>query len=147
MTYHDMSPKNWPPGPDNETGLGIFWTVGAKQGLSSLTNYNSYSNNLPAFRTAMILEPDDTLFLAEHAYFRNIYANPGGTTIHTTGEHIHDDPKAEKKLDTLHGGRFNYLLADGHVETFLPDATTGLTGGASAKMATHRGMWTVRPKD
>lgn len=147
MTYHDMSPKNWPPGPENETGVGIHWTVGAKQGLNSLTNYNSYSNNLPALRTAMILEPDDTLFLTEHAYFRNILANPGGSTVATTAEHIHDDPKAELKLSSLHGGRITYLMVDGHVESLLPDLTTGLTGGVSSNRNTHKGMWTIKARD
>ena len=26
MSAHDMRPENWPPGPDNETGLGLVWS-------------------------------------------------------------------------------------------------------------------------
>lgn len=146
MPNHDMAASNWPPGPDNMTGVGIHWTVGGK-GLDSLTNYYSFSNNIPALRAASILDPGDTMFLAEHAYFRNILANPGGAIIKNTKEHIQDDPQAEKSLDTLHGGKFYYLMVDGHVEFLTPDQTTGLTGGVSDKMNTHRGMWTIKAGD
>ncbi len=147
MPNHDMHPSNWPPGPDNNTGVGLYWTVGAKQGLNTLANFYAFSNNVPAFRAAMILEPDDTLLVTEHAYFRNILANPGGSIIKTTGEHIHDAPEAEKKLTTLHGGKISYMMVDGHVESLFPDQTVGFTGGVSSNVNTHRGMWTIRAKD
>ena len=25
MSAHNMSLENWPPGPDNETGVGLVW--------------------------------------------------------------------------------------------------------------------------
>src|SRR4029077_19037693 len=27
MSAHSMTPDNWPPGPDNTTGVGLWWTT------------------------------------------------------------------------------------------------------------------------
>ena len=43
----------------------------------------------------------------------------------------------------FHNGRFNYLLADGHVETLRPEQTLG-TGNNPGRQT---GMWTILAGD
>ncbi|HWY32118.1 MAG TPA: hypothetical protein VNX46_15255 [Candidatus Acidoferrum sp.] len=46
MPTHDMSddPAVWPPGPDNHTGIGLWWAPGG-WGMADLTNVVSLSKN------------------------------------------------------------------------------------------------------
>lgn len=146
MPNHDMRENNWPPHAESTTGVGTHWSRSAK-GNDSLTNFMAYSNKVPAIRAAMILAPDDTMLLTEHAYFRNILGNSSGAIIKTGFEHIKNAPEATGSLESLHSGRFNYLMVDGHVETLLPDQTVGLTGSVSSNGNTHKGIWTIKAGD
>lgn len=146
MPDHDMRSNNWPPHSESTTGIGTHWSVKAK-GNDAITNLLSFNNKVPSVNLSMILAPDDTMMLGEQAYFRNILANSSGAIIKTGYDHIKNAPEAEASLESLHEGRFNYLMIDGHVETLLPDQTVGLTGSVSSNANTHRGMWTIKAGD
>lgn len=146
MPNNDMGTNNWPPSSDSTTGIGSHWSVYAK-GNDSLKKFQAYSNNLPAVQGSMILAPDDTMLLTEHVYYKNVVGNASGAIIKTTMEHIQNADEAKAKMESLHGGRFNYMMVDGHVETLFPDQTVGLTGSVSSNANTHRGMWTIKAGD
>lgn len=145
MTRHNMSPQNWPPGSGNATGLGLNWTFGAHgTNPPSSKIYNSETNRQAAVRTGMILQPAETLFLAERAWTNNIVGNAAGAWIDRASAHT--EP-ALLPPENHHRGRFNYLQVDGRVELLLPAQTVGPNGEAGDDPKRHGGMWTIKAND
>jgi prepilin-type processing-associated H-X9-DG protein len=129
MPQHDMSSTNWPPGPENRTGVGLWWSCWAG-GNASLTNVVPAVGRIPAVRLEMIHAPADTLLLTEHANSVNSMFAHDGATISGPNDHL--DAKT-RKMNRYHNGKFNYLMVDGHVELLLP--------------AQKQGIWTIQPND
>jgi len=144
MTRHNMSPQNWPPSSANATGLGINWSFGPRgTNPPSPKIYNS-DGPQAAVRMAIILQPSETLFLAEHAWTNNIVANAAGAWIDRASTHT--DP-AMLPAHLYHKGRFNYLQVDGRVELISPSQTVGPNGVAGDDPKRHLGMWTIKAHD
>lgn len=143
MPWHDMNKANWPPASTNATGIGLWWAAYGRD-LYSIEALDGYSNNIPAFKKDMILDPAATLLLTEQAKPNNIAGNTSGARIKCTADHL--EAKVIEPSD-YHDGKINYLMVDGHVETLLPAQTVGHTGQAGNDPRTHLGMWTVRPGD
>lgn len=156
MPAHDMQKENWPPGPDNDTGVGLFWEAG-RQGLAGITNIISGGNRLeanatsgatfsiPAFRLNMIPAPTSTLLLTENARPMNILFSPSGATIRGPSQHVQT---RLIDIENYHGGRINYLMIDGHVEFLNPQDSVGRNDPAPDNSdKDHPNIWTVRPND
>jgi prepilin-type processing-associated H-X9-DG protein len=117
MPQHDMSLANWPPGPENRTGVGLWWSCWQDGGNASLSYVLSHFDAVPAVRLGMIHAPADTLLLTEHASSENSMFSYRGATISGPSEHL--DTKTSR-MTRYHNGKFNYLMVDGHVELLLP---------------------------
>lgn len=145
ITRHNMAPANWPPGPGNGTGIGLNWTFGPHgTNPPSAKLYNLGTNRQAAVRSGMIARPAETLLLAEHAWTNNIATVGAGAWIDRTSDHV--EP-ALLPAEKYHGGRFNYLMVDGHAELLPPDQTVGVQGEVGEDPRKHRGMWTIRADD
>lgn len=145
ITRHNMAPANWPPAPENGTGIGLNWTFGPHgTNPPSAKIYNLGTNRQAAVRGGIILRPAETLLLAEHAWTNNIATLGAGAWIDRTSDHV--EP-ALLPAEKYHGGRFNYLMVDGHAELLPPDHTVGAKGEVGEDPRKHRGMWTIRADD
>src|SRR5205823_6528353 len=100
-------------------------TVAKKTGLAKPIN------NIPAIRLDMIQFPEQTLILTEQASSNNLMWGYQCAVIHNVREHL--DERAIP-IDKYHGGKFNYLMVDGHVEALSPAQSAG-------------NIWTIRPDD
>lgn len=146
MSHHDMRPKNWPPGPTNATGVGLGWSFGPDgKKPPSPTVYNfEHTNQQASVKLSMIPEPKDTLLATEQIQTNNNLWAATRTTIRTTGEHLATNLIS---MSAFHGGKFNYLMVDGHVETLLPGQTVGPAGEVGTNAMKHDGIWTIKPGD
>lgn len=144
MTRHNMSPQNWPPSSTNSTGLGINWSFGPRGTNPPSPKIYNADGPQAAVRLGIILQPSETLFLAEHAWTNNIVGNAAGAWIDRTSAHT--EP-AFLPPATYHRGRFNYLQVDGRVELLAPDQTVGPNGLAGDDPKRHQGIWTIKAHD
>jgi prepilin-type processing-associated H-X9-DG protein len=53
---------------------------------------------------------------------------------------VYSPPYYYPPADAIHGGRFNYLMIDSHVELLLPSKTT-------SDLGKRRGMWSIKAGD
>lgn len=156
MSGHDMREDNWPPGPDNDTGVGLFWEAG-HPGLADITNLTSApkgpeaggnalsDSSIPAFRLSMIRAPASTLLLTENARAMNFLFSPSGATIRGPSQHVQT---RLIDIENYHGARINYLMIDGHVEFLNPQDSVGQADSASSNSGKdHPNIWTVHQYD
>jgi len=131
MSRHSMTGTDWPPGANNNTGPGLWWSSDISDGEAALTNVLSSRGSIPAVRLDMISVPSGTLLLTEQARADNVMFDYSGASIG------HSDPQffdaGSTNANPYHDGKFNCLMVDGHVETLLPTEKPG--------------MWTIRPDD
>jgi prepilin-type processing-associated H-X9-DG protein len=140
MPWHQMNKANWPPGPTNSTGLGLWWTETKRLGCEmSQVHLLSTEEHIPSIHLKMIPDPSGTLLLAEKARKDNILFSHMGAGIGGVNEHL--DTRAIS-MEDYHQGQFNYLMVDGSVKLLLPEQTTGVRGGMGTK-----NIWTIRPDD
>jgi prepilin-type processing-associated H-X9-DG protein len=136
MTAHDMTAANWPPGPDNETGVGLSWdNENIKQLLGDKAAESVAKGNSDALalvKLSWLPSPADTVVLTELIDRDNLVKNIQKATVSSPTEQQapFDDTTA-----SFHYGRFNYLMADGHVEA-LSALQTGTLDGSD-------GIWTI----
>lgn len=143
MPWHNMFEVNWPPAPDNATGVGLWWAnYGGTH--SSLQSLSSPGNHATAIYKDIILQPAATMLLTEQAKSGNIAGNSSGATIRSTADHL--DAKMISAA-SYHDGKFNYLQFDGHVKKLYPKQTVGHVGSEGSNPDTHFGLWTIRPGD
>ncbi len=140
MPPHTMEDPNWPPGPNNDTGLGLVWSF-RKKGYASVKSIPT--NGLPAFTLDALLDPKGTLYLTEEAKTNNVIFNSSGAIVYYTGNQL----DARIQPGEYHHGKLSYLMADGHVKTLYPEQTVGPGGDVGTDGRKHHGMWTVRPGD
>jgi prepilin-type processing-associated H-X9-DG protein len=157
MAGNDMSPENWPPGRDSATGVGLWWdeqTVISLLGNEALKNPES----LPSIKLSDVPVPSDTLLMTElidpnnnrrtarqvtdaGSQQKKTRARDAGFTVRQVSvfgtsqqQEFFKDGGAQ-----FHHGRFNYLMVDGHVESFSPLQTGSFDGSA--------GIWTLKKQD
>jgi prepilin-type processing-associated H-X9-DG protein len=131
MSEHNMDSINWPPAPENGTGVGLWWSSDNADGNAALKNVFSTEGGLPAVRLDMLAAPAGTLLLTEQARADNVMFTYSHASINAANKQFLDWNSTKK--NPYHYGKFNYLMADSHVETLLP--------------AEKPGMWTIRPDD
>lgn len=133
------SMKGWPPTADDETGVGAWWDsrtvsiLGADKAQAAREN----PKLLPELKQCVLSDPANTLWLTELVARGNVMANLSGARVGTVAEQqkVFKDDRSH-----FHFGKFNYLMADGHVELL-----TGLqTGGMGPGVA---GIWTIKAGD
>lgn len=143
MTAHKMNRPNWPPSEHNATGVGLGWSQNRAKGNASYAYLQSVAT-LPAVKMDMIFEPDKTILITEQAQADNYVGKSKRATIDSTMEHV---DTTILPMGSYHGGRINYLMLDGHVETLKPEETVGKEGEVSDSADTHFGMWTILARD
>jgi prepilin-type processing-associated H-X9-DG protein len=137
MSAHDMQPGNWPPGPDNTTGVGLVWTrdnLGRLLGEPAAGLAATNADFLAMVKRSFIRSPADTLVLTELINADNNLKDTRLAAISGSG------PQLELLLQhhpRIHGGFFNYLMLDGHVERVSP-LQAGTTAGG-------RNIWNINP--
>jgi prepilin-type processing-associated H-X9-DG protein len=163
MPWHRMDLKvenNWPPGSNNLTGVGLWWENHIKgEVMAELTNITAVVSNasasngapassiIPCFRLSMIPAPADTLLLTEQVRSNNLAFNFNRAVIHGPTDYV--DTRAIDPAQ-IHGGSFNHLMVDGHVELLKPEQTMGKNSGLPGVDASDphtRNIWTVFPGD
>ena len=138
MSAHDMKPENWPPGPDNTTGVGLWWS---KEGIQNLLGKEiaeqagKNSDALAAVKLSFISDPAGTLLLTELAHRDNRLASVMQVRLSSV-----DDQLAAFRgdLSHFHGGQFNYLMVDGHVESLSPFQPL-----QAVKIGGSAGIWSI----
>jgi prepilin-type processing-associated H-X9-DG protein len=134
MSAHNMKPENWPPGPDDTTGLGLWW--GETDAARILGHDTQNLDELALVKLAWLPDPADTLLLTEYPERENRMQSK--YDIRLAGA----DQQANvfvNRANSMHFHRFNYLMADGHVELLSPLQTRALDGSA--------GIWTIKKGD
>ena len=136
MPAHKMNWENWPPGPNDPYGVGLAWDANA---IKRLLNLNPAEppdlEALAAVKLDFIPDPANTLLLTEV-----IQANTLKSTSRCTlaGPEEQVEGTADQG-GSLHTGRFNYLMVDGHVECLRPYQLETFCPSA--------GIWSIRKGD
>lgn len=140
MSAHDMTPDNWPPAPENKTGMGLWWdkaTVAAVLGAGAVQTVVSNLEVLPRLKLSVVSDPANTMLLTE---FINRNNNLDSTSFAWVSRVTQQQQAFRADPLRFHFGKFNYLMTDGHVELL-----TGLqTGGIGVQPS---GIWTINPGD
>jgi prepilin-type processing-associated H-X9-DG protein len=141
MGRHNMDKWNWPPGANNNTGVGLWWSPKGRLGVPA-SSLNLKTNPLPAISMDMISSPSTTMIITEQAQGYNIQFSYSGATI--------DNPSAQLdvkhiKMSRYHGGKFNYLMVDGHVEWLSPLESLGANDPAFEDPGSkYQNVWTIK---
>jgi prepilin-type processing-associated H-X9-DG protein len=140
MSAHDMSPDNWPPSSDNKTGMGLWWdkvTVSALLGADVAQAAPNRPELLPKLKLSVVSAPANTLLLTE---FINRNNTMESTSFAWVGQVAQQQAAFRDDPSRFHFGKFNYLMADGHVELLTALQTGGIGDPPS-------GIWTIKPGD
>ena len=144
MSAHDMQPDNWPPGPDNATGLGLAWSAQAIEallGADALEQAATSDDGLALVKFLWLPEPAKTLLLTEAVAHDNKLGRPATAALASAGEQSGLFSEDRRRF---HHECFNYLMTDGHVELVAP-LKIGRAGDGEA--AVPSGAWTIRKGD
>jgi prepilin-type processing-associated H-X9-DG protein len=149
MPLYDPRRGGVQPSPESPTGVGIRFPDAnfnecPVEGGRSTERAAEKAASPPVVHLSIITEPVDTLLLTEHVSPANALWNSSHATVADTSDQLQSQMLAES---AFHGGRFNYLMIDGHVEALTPIETVGHVGQAGSNPATHYGIWTIRPGD
>jgi len=135
MAGNDMTPGNWPPGRASSTGVGLFWD---KRTVLALLDEDALNNPkaLPVIKLSSIPVPADTVLLADYVDGNNTMGSLQKTVVFGASQQrqAFKDGGAE-----FHRGKFDYLMADGHVELLSPLQTGALDGTA--------GIWSLKKRN
>lgn len=137
-----LCPSDADPMPDGGQAKRTYAMVRGSDGFGITTNGDASTPRVGRSR-AEVEEPAKTLLLAEYSQHPstggswNMIGHPANSAVDSPVRQLASGNGAE-----LHGGKFNYLFADGHVQFLSPDATVG-TGSTTAP----KGMWTLRAGD
>lgn len=120
MSGHDMRNENWPPGPDNATGVGLVWNqesisrlLGEAAAKAAMTN----TDMLAMMKFSFIHSPSDTMVLTELINSGNNLKEGRWAAIENPGQQVEQLFQSGTRV---HHGRCNYLMLDGHVELMSP---------------------------
>jgi prepilin-type processing-associated H-X9-DG protein len=158
MPTHGNREDDWPLAADNNTGVGVWFDTNlGKRHTVFMTNFFSFKSTakadgtpgapvlvLPAYKVDMISAPAGTLLLTENAWPANTLFNYHGAVIDSAQTHV----ATNLDLSLYHGGKINYLMVDGHVETLYPLESMGQTDPRDGQSSPdYHNIWTVRSDD
>ncbi|HEY3760368.1 MAG TPA: H-X9-DG-CTERM domain-containing protein [Verrucomicrobiae bacterium] len=137
MPIYDINLANWPPDVNSLGGLGLSLDRRTLRKAHAVMPPEQ-AKTVPAITTSMVPAPTDTALLVECVNSINVLWQSPCACIASTDDQF----KANTfKVKDFHGGKMNYLMLDGHVETMLPVQSGGhLASG-------DQGVWTIRPGD
>jgi prepilin-type processing-associated H-X9-DG protein len=132
MGGNDMSPEQWPPGRDSATGVGLWWD---KRTVLTLLDEDALEkpDSLPAVSLSDVPAPGDTVLLTEFIGGDNLLRGNRMTSVLGTSQQRQNFKDGGARF---HGGKFNYLMVDGHVEPLSPLQTGSFDGTA--------GIWSLK---
>lgn len=130
----------WPPASDDKTGIGIIWDKGSVAALPDDSFEKRAAENpdlLPRIKHSLLPDPNETLLLTEFIDPDNIMGRTTSTVVFTPEE----QQRSLAGYDPIfHFKKFNYLMADGHVELLSAKQTTVRDGKS-------HNIWTINPDD
>lgn len=147
-----VPPSSWPPSSGNKTGVGIRYdaSVGAPPGWDANAdpiNGNRDPGYQSSIHEAMLLDRSGTILMTERINPDNIAGAWQDSVISRANNHIGTIPGGQTTAQFSllhHNGMFNYLLADGHVEYSVPEATLSRTNNNTVGTQTRQdGMWSI----
>lgn len=135
MAGNDMKWQNWPAGGDVPTGTGLIWNekTALRYQSKEVLKKPELLSGLPL---SQVPSPADTVLLTELVSPENIMGKLPNATVSSSIE------QRQSLMDggrQFHGGKFNYLMVDGHVETLSILQTGAMDGGG--------GIWTIKKGD
>lgn len=139
MSGHNMGLENWPLGAESRTGVGLTWTRASIQRLlgdAMVAAAQTNSSLLALVKVSALPAPAETLLLTEAINATNNLKDIRGAAVSGSGPQM-EGLKANQLR--FHYGQFNYLMADGHIESLSPFLVQTLSGNA--------GIWTVKAGD
>lgn len=149
----DGSPAPWPPSRDSQTGVGLNWYPTspcwnpADDSIGDGSPAHPRPSHQLAIKGSTIPEPTGTILLTERIHVGNVMMAATRHDIRNAEDHVatgpgtvYAPPYFYPPADKHHGGRFNYLMVDGHVEFLLPSKTT-------SDLGLQRGMWSIKAGD
>lgn len=139
MSAHDMRPENWPPNGEENCGVGLQWNPPAMKKLleKPITDTNPTDvTGLAWIKPGALPDPANTLLLTELIHPGNKLKDVLMASFRGPKEQVDG---VRKMGGPIHGGRFNYLMVDGHVELLRPYQPDVFTENA--------GIWTMKEGD
>ena len=143
MPTFQFSASTWPPNSDRQTGVGIVWNNDTGPQLPYWNDIDTVNSGDPgathqeAVRMSMLLETANTIVMTERAHSNNMAGTIWESELNNASQHIGDGSISSNRY---HGKKFNYMMADGHVENLRPDQTT-------TNITQQRAKWTIRAGD
>ena len=153
---------DWPPNANNQTGVGLALNGRggndlSRPGPSSNTAWNTAENgngNRPPSRQkaipmSIILDQVGTLVLTENFTDENVVGRSqnGNCNFNAPAAHIENwpgrNPNENLEANLFHLGKYNYLMADMHVEYVHWRASLG----EGTRWNRQTGWWTIRVGD
>lgn len=158
----DRETSRWPPNVQSRTGVGLYWSFdddGTPE-PRTLPTWNTvdrpdadgtalhpYPRKQWSMRSNLILQPDETILLAERIHARNLRGDAEVAAIDHADQHCErgtvtlDDGRAHAyaPASVYHNSAFDYLMVDGHADLIEPQAT--VKPGNTLK--SQSGMWTI----
>lgn len=122
----------WPPAADNRTGVGLNWDVSAGPNASwNLRDATGSGADIPGRQDGihenLILKPEDTIMFTERVRREMLQGSFQYQYIQNANEHLINNINRDdyNNSTAFHFGAFNYLMADGHVESWTPEQSLG----------------------
>jgi prepilin-type processing-associated H-X9-DG protein len=135
MPMYDVKKQGWPADSESVGGLGLYLDQ-AQLKAERAARPGEGNKFVPVIKVAMASAPADTALLVERIAIRN---GLWGTTFACTVALREQWDAKTLERRKFHGGKFNYLMLDGHVELMWPAQSSGLAGSG--------GLWTINAKD
>lgn len=139
MPAYEMRPENWPPSGKENCGVGLAWNGDAIKRLlkkETVTAEGLNMTDLALVKLSQIPDPANTLLLTELVQEGHKRKSSSRATVNGPGEQVEG---VSKQGGSLHTGRFNYLMVDGHVECLRPYQVETFSSSA--------GIWTIKKGD
>jgi prepilin-type processing-associated H-X9-DG protein len=135
MPMYDVKKQGWPPDSESVGGVGLF--LDQAQLKAARTAMLGEGNKfIPVLKADLVSAPADTALLVERIAIRN---GLWGTTFACTVAPREQWDAKTLERNKFHGGKFNYLFLDGHVELLTERQSGGHVGNG--------GVWTIRAGD
>jgi len=142
---------NWPPAADNSTGVGLNWDVSG----GATTSWNprdltGVGADIPGRQDGihenLILKPEGTIMFTERVRREMLQGGFQYQYIQNANEHLISNRARDdyNNASAYHFGKFNFLMADGHVEQWTPEESIGPDG---TNTAFQTGPWTMNVDD
>jgi prepilin-type N-terminal cleavage/methylation domain-containing protein/prepilin-type processing-associated H-X9-DG protein len=140
--------RDWPPGSGNLCGIGLNWnndnntrTFWDPRDARWSVSADPDPVNQASFRDSMILGPSGTLLITERIHGESIAGNMLQAFVANCNAHV--DRAYVPDSQAIHGGKFTYLMVDGHSENIA----TNKTLGTGTRPDRQTGFWSVMVGD